>query len=142
MRVDAATGTLIGGVVVAIITFVINPWVQARLKKQQENDPTLGWRTAVEEVKNQAIDLAKRVTALETENTQLEEKVAHLTEQVNDKSDIIRKLEQVVESQSNMIFARDARIAQLVAVYKASTATEPPPPDPAFVYWLTKPVIQ
>lgn len=138
---DAAAWTVVGGVAVAVVTYVINPWVKDRLEKARSNDPAMGWRTAVDEVKNQATELTKRVTALEAENEELEKKVESLQEQLNDKSSTIAKLERVVEDQSNMILARDARNSQLAAVYRSATGQEPPPPDPAFAYWLRTPVV-
>jgi uncharacterized protein YhaN len=128
--VDAATGTLLGGIAVAVITYVLNPWVRARLKKQQENDPVMGWRSYVE-------DLTKRVSALEAENVKLEEKVQVLESQIDDKTGVITRQETVISEQSSLITAQNSWIASLLAFIRASKL-DPPLMDPAVAYWMRR----
>lgn len=126
---DVANATLITGIVVAVITYVISPWVQERVKERRKNDPALGWKTAVANLQLQVTEQDKRIGVLEAEVQRLEDDNAT-------KTATITKLERIIEDQSNMILARDARIGQLLKIFKASTGQDPPSPDPAFAYWL------
>jgi peptidoglycan hydrolase CwlO-like protein len=128
--VDAATGTLIGGVAIAVITYILNPWIRSVLKKQRENDPQQGWRSYVE-------DLTKRVAALEAENLKLEEKVGVLTAQIDDKTGIINRQESVIAEQSSLITAQNNWIASLLTFIRSSKL-DPPLMDPAVAYWLRR----
>lgn len=127
---DGAVWAMIGVVAASIVSYVINPWVQARLKKQQENDPALGWQMAVREVRERAERLEKRVTSLETEVERLEDDNAS-------KTATIARLEQIARDQSRMLIARDGRIGQLAAVMR-SAKIDIPRADPALEYWLTQ----
>lgn len=127
---DSAGWTVVGGVIVAVVTYVVSPWIKAKLDAQRENDPALGWRKAVK-------NLEDRVDALEEENAKLEGELADVRVQLNDKTATIARLTAVISEQSNMINARDTRIIQLVRAYRTATNDEPPPPDPAIAYWLS-----
>lgn len=131
---DPAVGTLIGGIIIAVITFIISPWIKSVLDRQKENDPVLGWKTAVDEVKQQATKLAERVSNLEAEISRLEDDNAV-------KTSIIARLDMATIEQSHMLSARDTRIAQLEGLWRAAMGGPPPPPDPAIVYWLVRPAI-
>lgn len=127
---DPALASLITGVVVVVVTYIASPWLKARLRERQENDPALGWQTAVKEVRDRADKLEKRVTSLEAEVERLEDENAS-------KTSMIARLEQVSREQSRMIVARDGRIGQLVAVLRHADIGIPRA-DPALEYWLTQ----
>lgn len=126
---DTAGWAIVAGIITSILTYVISPWIKAKLETQRENDPAQGWRKAV-------LNLENRVTALEQENTVLEGKVQILEGQVNDKTATIARLTGVIAEQSNMLTARDTRIIQLTRAFRTATDGEPPAPDPASAYWL------
>lgn len=129
---DAATGTLIGGIVTTVAIYVVHPTIKARLARRQSNDPALGWRSFVDDLQKQVENLTNRVNNLEEEVENLELDNAAKTAAIN-------RLEQTIEDQSNMLLARDARNTQLETLWKAE-GRDVPPPDPAFVYWLRNPL--
>jgi hypothetical protein len=131
---DSAVWAMLGVVAASVVAYVINPWVQARLKKQQENDPALGWKMAVS-------SLETRVTALEEENLELEAKVATLQTQVVDKTAVIARQDGIIRDQSRIIEACQARVAQLEALWRTRFGEPPPVPDPAVAYWLGRAVL-
>jgi predicted RNase H-like nuclease (RuvC/YqgF family) len=127
---DGAVATLIGGVAIAVITYIISPWVKARLEKQRENDPAQGWQRAVK-------NLEDRVDALEEENAKLEGELAEVKMQLDDKTGIILRQEKVIADQGRMIDARDRYMARVRRIWKDRMPDEEfPPPLPAYAYWL------
>lgn len=126
---DPTLGTLIGGIAIAVITFLGSPWITARLAARQANDPVMGWKAAFEDLKQRADRQEKRIEALETEVNRLEDENAT-------KTAVIVRQEYVMRQQGRMIVARDSRISQLEQVFRAGGGIAPPP-DPSVHYWLT-----
>lgn len=127
---DPALAALITGLGVALVTYIFSPWLKARLRERQTNDPALGWQTAVKAVTDRADKLEKRVTSLETEVVRLEDENAT-------KTATIARLENVARDQGRMIIARDGRISQLIHVLR-NASLDVPRADPAMEYWLTQ----
>lgn len=126
---DPAVAGLISAIGGGVLLYVISPMINRRLEAARSNDPALGWKTAVEEVRTQAKELAARVTTLEAE-------VERLEDDNNLKTATIARQEETIRQQSNMLVARDSRIAQLESVFHSASLSLPPA-DPSVAYWLT-----
>lgn len=134
---DGAIWAMAGGIIVAFLNFVVSPMLQSRLSRAKENDPVLGWKTAVEEVRLQARELTVRVSALENENLELERKVALLKSQVDEQSGVIRRQERIMRDQNRIIEALRNYVSFLKDAWRnIRNGEEAPPPSPAYAYWI------
>lgn len=127
---DPAQAALASGLGVGILSYVVNPWIQAKLRNQRDNDPALGWRKAVK-------NLEDRVGALEEENVKLEGELADVKSQLSDKSATIRRQEKVIADQTRMLDARDRYLSRLRGIWGERIKHEEfPAPLPSYAYWL------
>jgi TolA-binding protein len=130
---DPAIAGLIAAVTGGVLLYVVNPLIQRKLEASKSNDPALGWQTAVQQVKEQALELAARVSTLEREVERLENE-----NEINVAT--INRQDRIIQEQGEMIKARDGRVAQLESLWRTATGNPPPSPDPAIGYWLYRPL--
>lgn len=130
---------LIVGLGAPLITYVVNPAIQRRLERQQKNDPSQGWREAVEELKRQVTGQEATIKTQGEQIARLRAEVDELEDEIRTKNDLITRQDKIIDLQGYMLRAYSSRVAQLEGALTALKASIPPM-DPAVSYWLSQPV--